>query len=256
MRIATWNVNSIKVRLPLLLEWLKVDQPDVVLLQEIKCEEVNFPALEIQSAGYDVLVRGQKSYNGVAILSRSKANLRAEALPGDTADTHARYLEADIGGFVVASIYLPNGNPIPGEKFAYKLAWMERLYKHAQELLKEEKPVILGGDFNVIPEAMDAENPAAWKNDALFQPESRSAWRKIINTGYYDAFRLLHPTQKHAYTFWDYQAGAYDRDDGIRIDHLFLSPEAADRLRSTKIIRDLRGKPTPSDHVPMMGDFE
>src|ERR1043166_9045305 len=203
MKIATWNVNSIKSRLPLLLDWLKREAPDVLLLQEIKCENDAFPALEIQSAGYHFLVKGQKAYHGVAMLSKKPASLRYDALPGDEANAQARYIEAEFDGCIVASIYLPNGNPVGTDKFSYKLDWMERLAKHMAGLLKEEKPVVLGGDYNVIPENIDARTPERWKNDALFQPQSRAHFRALLNMGYYDAFRLKHGNVPHAYTFWD-----------------------------------------------------
>jgi exodeoxyribonuclease-3 len=252
MRIATWNVNSVKARLPNVLEWLAASKPDVVLLQEIKCETENFPALEFQSAGYEVRAFGQKSYNGVAILSRAKIENVTEHLPGDANDPQARYIEADIGGVRVASIYLPNGNPVDSEKYPYKLGWMERLRQQALRLLDLEKPVVLGGDYNIIPEAADVYDPKAWENDALFRADSRAAYRRILQTGYTEAFRALHPDKTHAYSFWDYQAGAWQRDNGLRIDHFLLSPEAADRLTMCAIDRTPRGKDKASDHTPVV----
>jgi exodeoxyribonuclease-3 len=252
MRIATWNVNSIKARLPNVLEWLRDASPDVLLLQEIKCETEAFPALEFQSAGYEVRALGQKSYNGVAIVSRLKIENVTEHLFGDASDTQARYLEADIGGIRVASLYLPNGNPVESEKYPYKLAWMERLRQRARALLASETPVVLGGDYNIIPEAVDVYDPTAWENDALFRAESRAAYRRLLHTGYTEAFRALHPTKTHAYSFWDYQAGAWQRDNGLRIDHFLLSPEATDRLLRCDIDRAPRGKDKASDHTPVM----
>jgi exodeoxyribonuclease-3 len=252
MRIATWNVNSVKARLPNVLEWLSTMKPDVVLLQEIKCETASFPALEFQSAGYNVHALGQKSYNGVAILSRPKIENVLEHLPGNTDDPQARYVEATIEGIRIASIYLPNGNPIETEKFPYKLAWMERLHQHAASLLESETPVVLGGDYNIIPEAADVYDPKAWENDALFHIDSRAAWRRLTQTGYTEAFRALHPQKTHAYSFWDYQAGAWQQDHGLRIDHFLLSPEATDHLVNCHIDRTPRGKEKASDHTPVI----
>ncbi len=252
MRIATWNVNSVKARLPNVLEWLAAANPDVVLLQEIKCETDSFPALEFQSAGYQTQALGQKSYNGVAILSRHKIEKVLEHLPGNADDPQARYLEADINGIRIASLYLPNGNPVDSEKYPYKLAWMERLRLHAIQLLKSEKPVVLGGDYNIIPEAVDVYDPKNWEHDALFRAESRAAYRRILHEGYTEAFRALHPDAAHAYSFWDYQAGAWQRDNGLRIDHFLLSPEATDRLVSCAIDRAPRGKDKASDHTPVL----
>lgn len=255
MKIATWNVNSVKMRLPLLLEWLTHHAPDVLLLQEIKCEADGFPFLELQGIGYQALVKGQKSYNGVALLSKTAATLRRDSLPGDAGDTQARYIEAEVNGWIIASYYLPNGNPLGTEKFTYKLAWMERFYRHAQSLLETEKPVVLGGDSNVILEPRDAAHPEHWTGDALFQPESRGMLRATLHLGFVDAYRCLHPNAAHAYTFWDYQAGAWPRDDGIRIDHLLLSPEATDRLKACHIEREWRGRDKASDHTLVVADF-
>jgi len=252
MRIATWNVNSVKARITNVLDWLKDTQPDVVLLQEIKCETAAFPALEFESAGYKAQVLGQKAYNGVAILSRHKIENVVEHLPGDKKDEQARYIEATVKGVRVASIYLPNGNPVDTEKFPYKLAWLKRLQKHAAQLLTDEKPVVLGGDYNVIPEAVDVYDPKGWEQDALFHPQSRAAFREVVQLGYTEAFRALHPQKKHAYTFWDYQAGAWQRDNGLRIDHFLLSPEAADRLTACQIDRKPRGEDKASDHTPVV----
>lgn len=256
MRIATWNVNSVKARMTNVLEWLQAAQPDVLLLQEIKCETDTFPALEFQGMGYQCYVKGQKSYNGVAILSRTPATDILDHLPDNSEDTQARYLEATINGIRLATIYLPNGNPIDSEKFPYKLRWMARLKKHAQKLLATEEPIILGGDFNVIPTDIDVWNPKAWENDALFRPESRAAFREILHLGYTEAFRTLHPDQAHAYSFWDYQAGAWPQDHGIRIDHFLLSPEAADRMTACSIDRAPRGKEKASDHTPVVLEID
>jgi exodeoxyribonuclease-3 len=253
-RIASWNVNSVRARLPLLLEWLQTARPDIALLQEIKTREATFPALEIEELGYNLAVVGQKTFNGVAILSKHPIEVELTALPGDEADEQARYVEAVIGigseALRVASLYLPNGNPVESEKFAYKLAWMDRLYRHVQELLKSEDAFILGGDFNVIPEDSDVHAPERWREDALFRPETRSRFRAFLHLGLIEAFRSLH-AETHAYTYWDYKGGAWNRDEGLRIDHLLLSPQAADKLQACAIDREWRGKTRPSDHVPV-----
>lgn len=248
--VAAWNVNSIKVRLPNLLAWVEAFQPDVLLLQEIKCLADAFPAFELKAAGYESHAVGQKAYNGVAVLSRHPIQVRRTALPGDVAEEPARYLEVETAGLVVASIYLPNGNPAPGDKFDYKLAWMQRLIDHARTLLVEEKPVVLGGDYNVIPQPRDCFDPSVWISDALFRPETRAKLQEFAALGLTDAYRALHP-ERRAYTFWDYQAGAWQHDLGIRIDHLFLSPHAADRLVACSIDRGPRGQPKASDHTPI-----
>ncbi|MDR3450834.1 MAG: exodeoxyribonuclease III [Alphaproteobacteria bacterium] len=254
MRIATWNVNSVRARLPNVIGWLGRAKPDVLLMQEIKCETKDFPSMEFQAAGYQVHAFGQKSYNGVAIASLHKIEEVREGLPGDDADAQARYLEAVVQGVRVASIYLPNGNPLGTEKFAYKLAWMERLKRHAAELLRDEKPVVLGGDYNVIPEEIDVHNPQDWLGDALYAPESRAAFREILHLGYTELFRALHPGQQ-AYTYWDYQGGAWQQDKGIRIDHFLLSPEAVDRATSCIIDRAPRGEDKASDHTPVIAEL-
>ena len=250
MKIATFNVNGIGARLPRLLEWLDEAQPDVVCLQEIKCIGDNFPVEPIRAAGYHALVRGQKGFNGVAILSKSPALETQVGLPGDDADEQSRYLEAEIDGVRVASIYLPNGNPQPGPKFDYKLAWMARLDAHARELWRLETPVVLAGDYNVIPTDEDVFSVQAMASDALMQPESRAAFRRLVNTGWTDAIRTRFPTGP-VYTFWDYQAGAWPRDAGFRIDHLLLSPSAGDRLANAGVDRHVRGREKASDHVPV-----
>lgn len=249
--IATWNVNSIKARLPNLLAWLKSAAPDVVLLQELKCIDDNFPRLEIEELGYNVAVHGQKTYNGVAILAKAALEDVMAGLPGDKKDTQARYLEATINGLRVASIYLPNGNPIKTEKFDYKLAWMDRLIRHAETLLASELPVVLGGDYNVIPQDEDVYDPRAFAGDALAQPETRQRFRTLLNLGFTEAFRALH-REAHQYSFWDYQGGGWQNDHGLRIDHFLLSPQAADRLEACDIDREPRGKPKASDHTPVV----
>jgi exodeoxyribonuclease-3 len=239
------------------LDWLKRAAPDVALFQEIKTVDAEFPAEPIEALGYGVAVHGQKTYNGVAILARERIEDVVTGLPGDRDDAQARYLEATIGGWLrVASIYLPNGNPAPGEKFDYKLRWLERLKRHARTLLASEEVVVLGGDYNVIPGEIDVYDPEAWRTDALFRLEARAGLRAIINLGYVDAFRALHPDQRHAYTFWDYQAGAWQHDHGLRIDHLLLSPQAADRLQECAIDRSPRGQPKASDHTPIWCTIE
>jgi exodeoxyribonuclease-3 len=259
MKIATWNVNSVKARLEPALAWLKVAAPDVLCLQEIKTIDESFPREPFEALGYNCAVHGQKSYNGVAILSRRPLEDVTPRLPGADADDHARYLEAlvkgDRGMVRVASIYAPNGNPFPGPKFDFKLAWLERLRRHAAQLLAKEEPVVLMGDYNIIPQDKDAHNPKAWLKDALFQPESRAALRRIENLGYADAFRALHPESGH-YTFWDY-FGSWERDNGIRIDHVLLSPQAQDKLQACGIDKAVRGaSEKPSDHVPVWVKLE
>lgn len=259
MRIATWNVNSIKQRLDHLATFVKSAEPDVLCLQELKCVDEAFPKAEVEALGYNVVTHGQKAYNGVAILSKRPLEDVRRGLPGDESDEQARYLEGVIstdGGAVrVASIYLPNGNPIGTPKFDYKLAWMDRLHAHAQRLLTLEEPLVLCGDYNVIPEPRDAADPAAWASDALFQPESRARFRALENLGFSDALRAC-TDQAGLYSFWDYQAGAFQRNNGIRIDHLLLSPQAQDKLRTASIRREVRGWDKPSDHVPVMVDLD
>ena len=250
MKVATWNVNSVKARLPHLLAWLAEAKPDVLCLQETKCLEAEFPALEIKGEGYHVEALGQRSYNGVAILSREPARDVLRGLPGDAADEQARYLEATFGDVRVASIYLPNGNPVGTEKFTYKLAWMRRLEARARALLDTERPCVLAGDYNIVPTDDDVYDPVAWADDALCRPESRARYRAILNRGYVDAFRVFH-AEPHRYSFWDYQAGRWNRDEGLRIDHLLLSPQAADRLGAADIDKAPRGRDKASDHTPV-----
>lgn len=255
MKIATWNVNSIKARLPNALAWLESAAPDVVLLQEIKTVDDGFPRLEIEALGYACAVHGQKSYNGVAILSKRGLEDVSAGLPGDDGDDQARYIEATVAGVRVTSIYLPNGNPADTEKYTYKLGWMRRLKARAEALLATEQPVVLGGDYNVIPTDEDVHDAAAWAGDALIKPETRAAFREILWLGYTDAFRAKDPTP-HKYSFWDYQGGAWQKDNGIRIDHLLLSPQAADRLESAGIDTGPRGKEKASDHTPVWCTLE
>ena len=251
MKIATFNVNSIKARLPRLLEWLEDARPDVALLQETKTVSANFPGLEIAALGYRIESHGQKSYNGVAILSRAPIEDVACGLPGDPSDEQARYIEATIAGVRVASIYLPNGNPTDSDKFPYKLAWMDRLIAHVRDtLLPAEQPFVLGGDYNVVPSDDDVYDPQGWADDALCRPESRARFRPILNFGVTEAWRALH-REIGAYSFWDYQRGRWSRDEGVRIDHLLLSPQAADRLVACEIDRAPRGKEKASDHTPV-----
>lgn len=257
MKIATWNVNSIKARLPTVLEVLKSIDCDVVCLQELKCETENFPYMEIEELGYQTAVFGQKTYNGVAILSKTPIEDVLTGLPGNEGDDQSRYVEVLTGGDTpvrVASIYLPNGNPFPGEKFAYKLSWMKFLEERARELLTYEERVVLAGDYNVIPHDEDCWDPAVWKDDALAQPESRAAFQRLQWLGYTEAFASVEG-KSHVYTFWDYQRGAWQKDHGIRIDHLLLSPEASDGLVSVSIYKDARGLEKSSDHVPVIGEF-
>jgi len=253
MKIATFNVNGIKARLEALSAWLAAAAPDMVVLQEIKSVGAAFPCALFEDLGYRVETHGQKSFNGVAILSRLALEDVVRGLPGDDSDDQARWIEATVIGrraVRVCGLYAPNGNPAPGPKHDYKLAWMARLRDRAQALLAGEEPVVLAGDYNVIPQPIDAARPAAWAEDALFLPASRAAFQRLLNLGYADAFRLRHPGPGH-YSFWDYQAGAWPRNDGIRIDHLLLSPQAADLLRDAGIDKDVRALDKPSDHVPV-----
>jgi exodeoxyribonuclease-3 len=259
MKIATWNVNGIKARVDQLSSWLAAARPDVVCLQEIKCADEAFPAGDFESLGYNVGVVGQKGFNGVAILSRLRFDELGRELPGDVEDAQARYIEAVIstprGVVRVASIYLPNGNPVGTDKFSYKLRWMERLEQHVRALLGHEEPLVLTGDYNVIPEPIDAKTPETWAGDALYQPESRAAWRRYLHLGLTDAVRACHPGPG-PYTFWDYQAGAWQKDNGIRIDHILLSPLAADRLVAAEVDRATRSWEKPSDHAPVWVELD
>ncbi|MEM9028601.1 MAG: exodeoxyribonuclease III [Pseudomonadota bacterium] len=254
LRIATWNINGIKARLETVKTWLRETVPDVACLQEIKSVSEAFPATEFEDLGYNVAVCGQKSFNGVAILSKHPIEDPLTALPGDPDDVQARYLEATIAtddiAVRVASIYLPNGNPITTDKFSYKLSWMRRLSERATDLLGWDMPVVLAGDYNVIPEPRDAKAADRWLDDALFQPASRDAFASLANLGYVDAVRVCYPDEG-VYTFWDYQAGAWQKNNGIRIDHIMMNAQATDLIDSTAIERDVRGWEKPSDHVPV-----
>jgi len=259
MKIATWNINGVKARLETAQTWLGEAAPDIACLQEVKSVDEAFPAAVFEDLGYNVAVHGQKSFNGVAILSKLPFDEVIRGLPGDDTDEQARYLEAVVShagsALRVASIYLPNGNPIATEKFSYKLRWMERLHTHARQLLELEECVVLAGDYNVIPEPVDARSPHKWTGDALFQPESRAAFRSLMNLGYADAVRACDASED-VYTFWDYQAGAWQKNEGIRIDHLLLSPQATDRLAAAGTDRHTRGWEKPSDHVPVWIDLD
>jgi exodeoxyribonuclease III len=249
MRIATWNVNSVKKRLVHLLAFLKDGGADVVLLQELKCADADFPRLEIEAMGWHAVTHGQKTYNGVAILANRKIDAVTRGLPGDASDDQARYIEATIEGVRIASLYLPNGNPVPGPKFEYKLAWMRRLHDHARALLDGGEPFVLGGDYNVCPTDLDVYDPHAMRDDALCQKPSRAAFRTLLHLGLTDAVRALHPAET-VYTYWDYMQNRWARDHGMRIDHLLLSARTADRLDSAGVDRTPRAKAEASDHTP------
>ncbi|MDD4616788.1 MAG: exodeoxyribonuclease III [Alphaproteobacteria bacterium] len=251
MRIATWNVNSVRARLQNVIAWLNEAKPDILLMQEIKCETESFPVMEFRMAGYGVRTLGQKSYNGVAIASLHPIEDVAEGLPDLSEPSQCRYMEATISGIRVASVYAPNGNPVGTEKFNYKLQWMRRLKARAAELFETEEPVVLGGDFNVIPTELDVYDPKGWERDALFDPRTRAAYREILALGYTETFRALYPDRR-AYTFWDYQNGAWAQDRGLRLDHFLLSPEACDRVADCLIDKDARGKDKASDHAPVI----
>lgn len=251
MKIATYNVNGISSRLPVLLRWLTEAKPDIVCLQELKAPQEKFPLQSIEDAGYQAIWHGQKSWNGVAILSRvGKPEESRRALPGDEEDLHSRYIEATVNGMLVGCLYLPNGNPAPGPKFDYKLSWFERLTAHAAELLASKKPVVLTGDYNVMPTEIDVYKPERWVDDALFRPETRAAFRKLMEQGWTDAIRKLHPDEI-IYTFWDYFRNAYERNAGLRIDHFLLSPQLDKRLIACGVDRFVRGWEKTSDHAPV-----
>ena len=255
MRIATWNVNSIKAHFDQVTEWVRAEKPDVLCLQDIKCEEPNFPKAAFEELGYNCEVLGQKTYNGVALLSRSPIEDVKKGLPGDDTDEHARFIMGTVyenkKPVHVGCLYLPNGNPAPGPKYDYKLSWMKRLKVLAEGLLAQEEAFVLCGDYNIIPAIPDMKNPSQWVSDALFLPQSRAAFQELVNLGLTEAFRAVHPTATNEYSFWDYQAGAWPRNNGIRIDHHLLSPQAADMLTAARIHRDARGHEKPSDHVPV-----
>jgi exodeoxyribonuclease-3 len=250
MKIATYNVNGINGRLPRLLEWLEEAQPDVACLQELKTSNETFPVAAIREAGYGAIWTGQKSFNGVAILARGATPVeRCRDLPGNVDDTHSRYLEAEVDGLVIASLYLPNGNPQPGPKFDYKLAWFERFNQYAAGLLNERRPVVLAGDYNVVPTDFDIYDTRSWLDDALLQPESRAAYAGLLAQGWTDAIRAKHPDER-IYTFWDYMRNRWPRNAGLRIDHLLLSPDLAPHLVDANVDRSQRGKEKASDHAP------
>lgn len=267
MKIATFNINGIKARIQALLDWLDEAQPDVALLQEIKSVDENFPREPFEERGYNVETHGQKSFNGVAILSKLPLEDVTRGLPGDDSDEQARWIEATVVGKTavrLCGLYLPNGNPVElnadgtpveGGKYAYKLGWMDRLHTRATQLLAAEEPAIMAGDYNIIPQDEDAARPEAWREDALARPESRAAYRRILNLGFTEAFRARTFGPEH-YSFWDYQAGAWNRNDGIRIDHLLLTPQAADLLKDCQIDKDIRGREKPSDHVPVWVELD
>ncbi|MBN9889095.1 exodeoxyribonuclease III [Salipiger abyssi] len=254
MKIASFNINGVKARIAALSDWLDEAKPDVALLQEIKSVDEAFPREHFEERGYQVETHGQKGFNGVAILSKLPLEDVTRGLPGDDEDEQARWIEATVVGDTHAlrlcGLYLPNGNPAPGPKYDYKLAWMERMEARARALLDEEMPFLMAGDYNVIPQAEDAAKPEAWEEDALYLPQTRAAFRRILNLGFTEAFRTRHPGPGH-YSFWDYQAGAWQRNNGIRIDHVLLSPQAADLMTDVQIDREIRGREKPSDHVPV-----
>lgn len=251
MKIATFNVNNINRRLPNLLQWLKAARPDIVCLQELKAAEAEFPAAKIEKAGYRAVWCGQRTWNGVAILSHGGAPIVTRtALPGDAKDTQSRYLEAAVDGVLIGCIYLPNGNPQPGPKFDYKLAWFKRLTAHAKKLLAQDVPAVLAGDYNVAPTELDIYKTRSWDNDALIQPESRAAFAKLIKQGWTDAIRARHPDAP-MFTFWHYMRNRWPRDAGLRLDHLLLSPRLAKQLKDAGVDRVVRGKPNASDHAPV-----
>lgn len=258
MRIATYNINGIKARLETVTEWLTRESPDVAIFQEIKSVDEGFPRSAIEDLGYNLETHGQKGFNGVAIASKLPMEDVTRGLPGDDNDEQARWIEATVIGKTavrICGLYLPNGNPAPGPKYDYKLAWMERLHKRAEALLASEEPAFMAGDYNVIPQAEDAKNPAEWLEDALYLPQTRDAFRRILNLGFTDAFRAITQGPGH-YSFWDFQAGAWQRDNGIRIDHFLLTPQCADLLQNAWIEKDARGREKPSDHVPVWVELD
>ncbi len=258
MRIATFNINGIKARIGALSDWLDEAQPDVAVLQEIKSVDEGFPAEPFEDRGYNVATHGQKGFNGVAILSKLPLEDVTRGLPGDESDEQARWIEATVVGrraVRICGLYLPNGNPVPGPKYKYKLAWMARMRARAAELLATEEPALMAGDYNVIPQDEDAARPEAWREDALALPETRAAFRRILNLGYTEAFRARTRAPGH-YSFWDFQRGAWDRNDGIRIDHVLMTPQCADLMVDCGIDRDVRGREKPSDHVPVWVELD
>jgi exodeoxyribonuclease-3 len=250
MKIATFNINNIRRRLPNLLAWLRAAKPDIVCLQELKCEQDAFPVEALAKAGYGAVWQGQRTWNGVAILGRkAEPVLTRTALPGDRNDLEARYIEAAVRGIVIGCLYLPNGNPQPGPKFEHKLAWFKRLQKHAKAFIKDDLPVVLAGDYNVAPDTRDIYPTRSWDKDALIQPKSRAAYRKLVDQGWCDAIRTLHPDEP-MFTFWDYKRNRWPRDAGLRLDHLLLSPQLKPRLHKAGVDRSIRGEDGASDHAP------
>ena len=250
MKIATYNINNVKKRLSNLLSWLETSKPDVVCVQELKCEDAKFPAEQLRAAGYGAVWKGQRSWNGVAILARgNEPILTRDTLPGDAADAQSRYIEAAVNGVLIASIYLPNGNPQPGPKFNYKLAWFKRLHAYAEELLAMDIPVVLAGDFNVVPTDFDIYSTRSWMDNALLQPESRAAFAELVGQGWIDVVRDLHPDAP-MYSFWHYMRNAWERDAGLRLDMLLSSPAIFDRIRGAGVDREVRGQANASDHAP------
>jgi exodeoxyribonuclease III len=256
MKIATYNVNGVNGRLPVLLQWLEQSSPDIVCLQELKAPDEKFPLKAINDAGYNAIWHGQKSWNGVAILAKGlEIEEVRRGLPGDPDDTHSRYIEANIGKLRIAGLYLPNGNPAPGPKFDYKLKWFDRLIKHSADLLEEKKPVVLTGDFNVMPTDLDVYKPERWVDDALFRPEVRAAFQKLLKLGWTDALRKLYPDER-IYTFWDYFRNAYGRDAGLRIDHFLLSKQLVKKLQDVGVDKFVRGWEKTSDHAPVWMELD
>jgi exodeoxyribonuclease III len=256
MKIATYNVNGVNGRLAVLLRWLEEDTPDIVCLQELKTPDEKFPIKALEKIGYDAVWQGQKSWNGVAILARGRTPVvTRRGLPSELNDTQSRYLEAAVGGVLVGSLYLPNGNPVPGPKFEYKLSWFQRLHDYAAELLTLDIPIVLAGDFNVMPTDLDVYAPERWRDDALFRPEVRKAYAQLVAQGWTDAVRSLHPKERN-YTFWKYWRNSFERDAGLRIDHLLLSPALAPALKSASVRRNPRSWPHTSDHAPVMIEIE
>lgn len=251
MKIATYNINGVNGHLPVLLRWLKDTKPDIVCLQELKAQEDKFPLQAIQENGYNAIWHGQKSWNGVAILARNTEPVEIRRiLPGDPEDSHSRYIEAIVNGIIISCLYLPNGNPTPGPKFDYKLRWFERLTEHASGLIASDQPVVLTGDFNVMPTEMDVYKPERWTDDALFRPEVRAAFKNLVSQGWTDAIRKLYP-EEIIYTFWDYFRNAYSRNAGLRIDHFLLSPDLSNRLLNAGVDKEVRGWEKSSDHAPV-----
>jgi exodeoxyribonuclease-3 len=251
MRIATFNVNGIGTRLPALLEWLSQTSPDVACLQEVKAADESFPIAALRAAGYGAVWHGQRSYNGVAILAKGADPVAIRrGLPGDPDDSHSRYIEAEVQGIIVGCLYLPNGNPQPGPKFDYKLAWFERLITHAKTLVRAQHPAVLAGDYNVVPTDLDIYDPKGWRKDALLQPESREAYQRLLAQGWSDALREMHPAEK-IYTFWDFFRNHFARNSGLRIDHLLVNSALRARLTAADVDREVRARPRPSDHAPV-----